>query len=169
MYTNLLGTFQCLRCGLEQAARIQTYLFKTGYDNAGHDFQVGESEIVDGLIEFDPLYPWDGASPLVLAVGDWDCEGCGLSNQWAKLTLSTDGAGDEFTARVDALETFTPWTAEAFAGVNGVEPWLADLARFNIERPIPWADQTPAERAAAMAKGFNAWSVEVARIAPRDA
>ena len=43
MYTNLLGTFQCLRCGLEQAARIQTYLFKTGYDNAGHDFQVGES------------------------------------------------------------------------------------------------------------------------------
>jgi hypothetical protein len=168
VFTSLLGTLTCVRCRLEQEARIQTYLFKTGYDNAGRDYSVGESEVVDGLVEFDPLYPWDGASPLVLAIGDWACEGCGLANQWAKLTLATDGAGDEFTARVEALETFTPWTAEAFAGVHGVEPWLADLARFNVERRIPWADQSPAERCAAMAAGFNAWCAEVAKIAPPD-
>jgi len=166
VFTNLLGSVRCMRCGLEQEARIQTYLFKTGYDNAGADYRVGQSEVVDGVDEFDPLYPWDGASPLVLAIGDWDCDGCGLSWQWAKLTLSTDGAGPEFTARIEAFETFTPWSAEAFAGVHGVEPWLADLARFNIERPVPWTDRSPAERCAAMATGFNAWCVEVAKIAP---
>jgi hypothetical protein len=166
VFTSLLGTPRCMRCGLEQEARIQTYLFKTGYDNAGRDYSVGESEVVDGLEEFDPLYPWDSASPLVLAIGDWDCKACGLSNQWAKLTLSTDGAGEEFIARIEALETFTPWAAEAFAGVHGVEPWLADLARFNIERAARWADQTPEQRCEAMAAGFNAWCAEVAMTSP---
>jgi hypothetical protein len=166
MFTNLLGPLRCLRCGLEQEARIQTYLFKTGYDNAGADYRVGQSEVVDGRDEFDPLYPWDGAAPLVLAVGDWDCAGCGLSPQWAKLTLSTDGAGDEFTARVEAIETFTPWAARAFAGVHGVEPWLADMANFNVEQPKRWADRSTAERCAAMAVGFTAWCAEVAGVAP---
>ncbi len=166
MFTNLLGTFRCLRCGLEQEARIQTYLFKTGYDNAGGDYRVGEAEVVDGLDEFDPLHPWDGRTPLVLAVGDWDCDGCALSPQWAKLTLSLDGAGEALTGRIEALETFVPASIEAFDGVHRVDPWLGDFARVNVAQPVAWADRSPLARCRAMAAGFNAWCVEVAEIPP---
>jgi hypothetical protein len=166
VFTNLLGTFRCLRCAVEQDTRIQTYLFKTTFDNTSCDYRVGDAEAVDGLDEFDELHPWDGRSPLVLAVGDWDCRTCGLPWQWAKLTLSVEDAGAALMGRIEALESLVPETPRAFDGVHRVQPWLADLAGFNVEQRVAWADLSPAARCEAMAAGFNAWRIEVAGMAP---
>lgn len=87
-FTYFLANFRCLRCGRYSESRIQTYLFKEQDNNWAQDYRAGDREAIDGLHEFEPLYPWDGQTPLVLAVGDWACRHCDQSWRWAKVTLS---------------------------------------------------------------------------------
>src|ERR1700680_235309 len=91
MYTAFLGTCRCFRCKTDSEAYIQTYLFKTDATNASHEYGVGESEIIDGLDDFWSLHPWNGQSPLVIAVGDWHCT--------AVWTTYAMGEGDAFRLR----------------------------------------------------------------------
>ncbi len=164
MFTHVVGTFKCLRCAAEQEASIQTYLFKTTYDNTLADYRRGQAEIVDGLEDFDALHPWDGGSPLVLVLGDWDCRACGLGGQWAKTTLAMTRSADEWIGRIEGVETFLPAGPDTFDGVHYVEPWLARLVGFNIDNPPAWRQLSVEQRCAAMAAGFNAWCVEVAGV-----
>ena len=129
MFTCLQGTFRCFRCGTDSEAYIQTYLLKTDASNASHLYLVGESEIIDGIDEFCSLHPWNGQTPLVIVVGDWDCRQCGLPYQWAKVTLSVVESSSGLVGRVESIETFVPRKPTTFDGVHFVE---TDLAAFSV-------------------------------------
>lgn len=66
---NLCGRFRCVKCGMESEACIQTKLFRSEAENSNREYRVGESELVDGIDDYFPLFPWNGSEPLVVAIG----------------------------------------------------------------------------------------------------
>ena len=173
MYTCFEGTFRCIKCGTDSETYIQTYLFKTDGFNAGHHYLVGASEIIDGLNEFCSLHPWNGQTPLFLIVGEWDCRQCGLTYQWAKVTLSVVGSLLGLVGRIDFIETLVPRKPAALDGVHFVEPELAyfsglfrdDLNNFDCPKGMTaWSACSVEERCSLVVTGYRAWCAEVAGI-----
>lgn len=171
MFTYLRGRLRCVRCGGESDAAIQTYLFRTDAKNCGCEYRVGNSEVMDGLDQFYPLYPWDGRVPLVLGVGDWDCARCSLNWQWARVGLEVTRRSETLTGTVTAVETLVPWEPASLTGIHRVEPDLAELSEFPASRRGDWRDwlaawsaQPVAARCDAVARGFRAWCREVAGV-----
>ena len=166
MYTCFQGTFRCIKCGTDSETYIQTYLFKTDTSNATHRYGFGESHIIDGLDEFHSLHPWNGQTPLVLAVGDWECLQCGLPYQWAKVTLSVVGSSLGLVGRVESIETLVPRKPAALDGVHLVQPDLATLSgAFNCHGDLPaWSACSVEQRCSLVVTGFRAWCAEIPRI-----
>lgn len=163
MYTCFQGTFRCIRCGTDSEAPIQTYLFKTDASNASRRYLVGESEIIDGLEEFFPLHPWNGQTPLVLVVGEWDCRQCGLTYQWAKVTLSVVGSSLGLVGRIESIETLVPREPAALDGVHLVQPDLATLNE-NYNETDAWSAWSVEQRCSWVVTGFRTWCAEVVGI-----
>ena len=180
VFTLLTGTFRCLKCWAESERRIQTYLFKTDFHNNARCYDVGDSEVIDGIDEFDPLWPWDGQSPLVIAIGDWDCRQCGLSYQWAKLTLEVSHSSAGLIGTVKSVETLIPVTVDALLGIHGLEPHLAALSwgfgegvedyhwPIGNKGDLGWATVPVEQRCSLLVSGFRAWCIEVARVDPAE-
>ena len=77
-------------------ASFQTKLLRHDADNSHRTYRVGDTEALVGLDRYCTLYLWDGRSPLVVAVGDWDCSHCGLNYQWARAEFTVQpGAGPQ--------------------------------------------------------------------------
>ena len=163
MFTCFQGTFRCIKCGTDSEAYIQTYLFKTDASNASHHYLVGASEIIDGLEEFFPLHPWNGQTPLVLVVGEWDCRQCGLTYQWAKVTLSVVGSSLGLVGRIESIETLVPRKPAALDGVHLVQPDLATL-NGNYKGIAGWSAWSVEQRCSWVVTGFRTWCAEVAGI-----
>lgn len=167
-FVYLCSRFRCLRCGMDSEASIQTKLFRTEADNSSREYRVGDSEIVDGMEDYCPLYPWDGSEPLVAAVGDWSCRHCDLGGQWAKLVLTvkerTPSSG-EFSASIKELSRLVPIRPSALDGVHLVESWLAELSgSWGTGSDYDWAagrdkwlGLPASERCERVAAGFRTW------------
>jgi hypothetical protein len=162
MFTCFEGTFRCIKCGTVSETHIQTHLFKTDASNSTRDYGVGESEIIDGLDEFYSLHPWNGQTPLVLAVGDWECRQCGLPYQWAKVTLSVVGSSLALVGRIESIETLVPRNSAALDGVHLVETFLATL-RCQLSGAA-WSACSVEQRCSLVVTGFRTWCTEVAGI-----
>jgi hypothetical protein len=167
----------------DSEAYIQTYLFKTDATNASHKYGVGESEIIDGLDEFHSLHPWNGQTPLVILVGDWDCRQCGQCLQWAKITLSVVESSKtigsiELLGRIESIEALVPRKSDTLDGVHLVEPYLVTVlvtlsgGSFDgkgegsyFDRLVPaWPARSVEQRCSLIVEGFRTWCAEVAGI-----
>jgi hypothetical protein len=172
MFTCFHGTFRCFRCGADSEAHIQTYLFKTDAKNASHSYVVGESHIIDGLDEFCSLHPWNGQTPLVIVVGDWDCPQCGQCYQWARVTLSVVGSSLGLVGRIESIETLVPRKLAALDGVHWIQPDLAALSgvffdggKFDCPKGMAaWSACSVEQRCSLVVRGFRTWCAEVAGI-----
>ncbi len=162
-FTHFKATLRCLRCGSDSDSSIQTYLFKERDFNWAQDYRVGDSEAIDGLGEFDPLHPWNGQSPLVLAVGDWYCKQCRLSWQWAKVTLSTSETSTGLIGSITSIETLVPTKSSDLDGVHLIEPDLMGLSGLRLEA---WDALSVEQRCSAIVAGFRNWCIEVAHVDP---
>jgi hypothetical protein len=176
MFTAFLGTCRCFRCGADSEAYIQTYLFKTDYSNAMHCYRVGESEIMDGLDEYWLLHPWNGQTPLVIAVGEWGCRQCELDMQWAKVTLSVarsrfveeDELRPGLEGRFESIETLVPTKPDTLDGVHLVEPDLVRLSGFldgggkggYFDHESAWSACSVEQRCSTLVTGFREWCAQ---------
>ncbi len=171
-FVHLQGRFECVRCGKVSNAAIQTKLMRSGIDNSSHSYQVGDSEVLDGLSEYCPLHPWDGKSPLVVAVGDWDCGHCGLNWQWAKAVFTIEAYAQPIAVTLIELSVLRPSRIEELSSVNFVEPALAELSGLWDQRPRydwragldNWHACSVAERSERIAGGYRSWCREVAGV-----
>ena len=165
---NLCGRFRCVKCGMESEAGIQTKLFRSEAENSNREYRVGESELVDGIDNYFPLFPWNGSEPLVVAIGDWSCGSCGLGWQWAQLVLALDGIKSpdhDFRATVLQLSTLVPLQASDLDGIHFVESWLAELSGiWGRGSDYDWAggrhqwlSLPVGERCELVASGYRAW------------
>jgi hypothetical protein len=131
-----------------------------------HDYRVGESEIIDCLDDYWPLHPWNGQTPLVIAVEEWDCRQCKLV-QWAKVTLSVAQSGlaenMELRGRVESLATLAPAKLDALDGVHVVDEWLARSGFDDGEdddRSV-WSACSVEQRCSMLMKAFRKWCTRV--------
>jgi hypothetical protein len=174
LFVHFQGNFVCVRCHQTSGASIQTKLLRAERDNSSRDYRLGDSEVMDGLEDYCPLNPWDGHSPLVVVVGDWDCNHCGLNWQWAKAVFDMERTEGVSVATIRELSGFQPWRVEDLAGVHFVESDLAELSGL-WERPprynwpdglLRWKACTIPERCERVAAGFRSWCCEVAGVSP---
>jgi hypothetical protein len=151
-------------------AWIQTKLLRSEADNSSRLYRVGDSEVLDGLSDYCPLYSWDGRSPLVVGVGDWTCAHCGLNWQWAKAVLAVEQVAGRVVASIRGLTGLEPIQAAELAGVHFVESDLAELS--GLWEPPPrydwpqgfarWQECPVSERCERVAAGFRSWCRAVA-------
>ena len=167
--------FRCLRCGMESLGHIQSKLLRTESDNSCREYHVGDSEIVDGIDDYCPLYPWNGSEPLVAAVGDWSCQHCSLNWQWAKLVLKVNDHTrfcDTFSATITELSSLIPGQASELAGIHLVESWLAESSGLWGRGPDynwaggleKWINLPVADRCERVALGYRTWCREIAGL-----
>jgi hypothetical protein len=138
-------------------------LFKERDFNWAQDYRVGDREAIDGLVEFEPLHPWTGQTPLVLAVGDWYCKQCHLSWQWAKVTVAMSETSTELIGSIKSIETLVPTKSSAFDGVHLIEPDLMGLSGL---RAAAWNALDIEQRCSTIVAGFRNWCIEVAHVDP---
>jgi hypothetical protein len=172
LFVYFQGRFECVRCRRMSDACIQTKLLCSQADNSSRPYGVGDSEVLDRLDDYCPLHPWDGRSPLVVVVGDWDCAHCGLNWQWAKAILEVTQVFGRLVATLRELSGFQPGQASELTGVHFVEADLAELSglwerppRYN--RPegfLRWQAYPVPERCERVAAGFRSWCREVAGV-----
>jgi hypothetical protein len=152
--------------------RIQTKLLRHERDNCSREYGVGDSEEIVGLDDFCPLNPWDGHSPLVVAVGDWACQHCNLNWQWAKVVFHVDQVGSRLVGTIRELIGFRPSRAEELAEFHYLVSDLAELSglwepppRFNWPEGFArWLACPVPERSERVAAGFRSWCHEVAGV-----
>jgi hypothetical protein len=169
---HLQGNFECINCRRTSAALIQTRILRAEADNSCRQYQVGDSEILDGLDDYCPLSPWDRRTPLVVVVGEWDCAHCHLSWQWAKVILDVEQVAGRNVATIRELSGLQPLHAADLAGVHFVESELAALADLWARPPnfswsagfARWLACPVSERCERVAAGFRNWCSEVAGI-----
>lgn len=154
---------------------MQTYLYKTDGANNGNTYQVGQSNEIDGLGCYLPLSPWDGQSPLVVLVGDWDCEHCGLNWQWARVVFDVTAGNPHPIGTIREIVGMQPLCRDDFRGIHFVEPDFAELICFGEEPRSGWQEfkqrwdaMTLSERIAGVTAGFRSWSASVAGISSED-
>jgi hypothetical protein len=172
LFVHLCGSLQCVRCNETTDACIQTKLLRTDADNSMRCYRVGDSEVLDGLEEFVPLYPWQEGTPLVAGAGDWACESCGLNWQWAKATFHVVKENDQWIATLREIVDLRPGEADALLGIHYLEPDLAELTGLWVTGPgynweegcRLWRECTIGERCARIAAGYRAWCEEVAGV-----
>ena len=171
-FVYLEGRFECVRCRKVSDASIQTKLLRSEIDNSSHSYQVGGSEVIDGLDGYCPLHSWDGSSPLVVAVGDWACGHCGLNWQWVKAVFEVGAFAQPLVGTISELTVLRPSRGEELVGVNFVEPDLAELSglwepppRYNWRAGLAkWHACSVAERSERVAAGYRSWCREVAGV-----
>ena len=175
MYVYIRGQLDCVRCRKTSDAWIQTHLLHTDSGNCGRDYHVGDSEVMDGLDDYCSIHPWDGSSPLVIAVGDWECEHCHLNWQWARAVFTVHQGVPHPSVTLRELSTLQPWQPSDLGGVHFVEPDLAELSGLWARHPdYHWLEgvqrwnacQVP-ERCERVAAGFREWCRDVAEVQPR--
>src|ERR1700728_4653976 len=128
LFVYLSGRFRCIRCRVEVDASFQTKLIRAEVDNCSREYRVGDSERIDGLDDFNPLEPWDGHGPLVVAIGDWDCPRCSLTWHWARLVLAVNNRGSEgMLGTIEELSVLIPSRDEDLRGVHFIVDELAAL------------------------------------------
>jgi hypothetical protein len=173
-FVNLVGEFTCVRCRRLSAACIQSKLLRHEADNSCREYRVGDSEVLVGLEDYCPLDPWDGQSLLVVVVGEWDCEHCGLSWQWAKAEFRVRLEAGESVATLRHLICFQPWQPADLDGVNYAEACLAELSgmwapppQYNWHEGLElWQACPLSERRERVAAGYRAWCHQVAGVDP---
>jgi hypothetical protein len=174
LFVYFRGQFECVRCRRESDAWMQTKLLRHEADNCSRPYQLGDSEALVGLDRYCALHPWDGRAPLVVAVGDWDCEHCGLNWQWARAVFDLAPVPGRLVARIRDLSGLQPRRAADLAGIHFVEPDLADLSGL-WERPprfkwteglLRWQACPVTERCDRVAAGYRSWCREVAGLDP---
>ena len=141
LFVYLVGDFACVRCRRMSAACIQTKLLRHEVDNSCREYRVGDAEELVGLDDYCPLDPWDGRLPLVVGVGDWDCQHCGLNWQWARATFDVQPTVGEPVAILRELVGLRPMQGSDLMGVHFAESWLAELS--DLWAPPPnynWPD-----------------------------
>lgn len=171
-FVNLVGELTCLRCRRVSTACIQTKLLRHEADNSCREYRVGEGDEMVGLEDYCPLDPWDGRSALVVAVGDWDCDHCGLNWQWARAEFEVQPTEGYPVATLREFVGLEPWQASDLERVHYAESWLAELSGiwptgadyrwwegFELWQACPLA-----ERRERVAAGFRAWCREVAGV-----
>lgn len=166
---NLRGEFVCVRCGGVSDPPIQTKLLRTDADNFLRDYRVGDSEVMTGLDDFYPLHPWDGSSPLVVAVGDWGCDHCGLAWQWARVVFDVRRSEPHLTITIRELSTLHPQLPSDLDGVHFVKDELAFLS--GLWEALDWTEAwdrwqacSLTERCERVSVGFRDWCREVAGV-----
>lgn len=158
-----------MRCRAEHEGLIQTKLLRTEYDNSCREYRVGESEVIDGLVDYVPLVPGAGAR-LVVAVGDWDCSECGLAWQWARATFDVDESSGRAVGTLRELSSLQPHAPGLLSEVHFVEGELARLSGlWNLADAwdaglARWHRLTVDERCNRVADGYRAWAQEVAGV-----
>lgn len=168
LFVYLQSRFKCVRCQKESNTVIQTKLLRAERDNASRTYVVGESEILDGLDDYCALHPWNGTSPLVVAVGDWDCDHCRLAWQWARAVFKVL-APQPMVVTLTELTTLQPLRSEDLEGINYVEGDLAELSdlwerppRYNWPAGLAnWNACSIAERSERLSAGYRQWCREV--------
>lgn len=171
-FVNFKGSFECVRCRMTSDINFQTKLLRSEADNWSREYRVGDSEVVDGLEDYCPLDPWDGCLPLVVAVGDWDCDHCGLNCQWAKVVLTVAQTGAGLVGTIRELSGLEPRQSADLAGVHFIDPYLAELSGLWASQPhynwheglARWQECSVKERCEQVAAGFRLWCREVAGI-----
>jgi hypothetical protein len=128
LFVYLRGQFECVRCRQASDALIQTKLLRREADNSRREYRAGDTELLVGLDDYCPLHPWGGGSPLVVAVGDWDCAYCGLNWQWSRAVLEVRPSAGPSAATIRELSGLRPWRAADLAGVHFAEAELAELS-----------------------------------------
>jgi hypothetical protein len=171
LFVHFRGAFECVRCRRVSDALIQTKLLRHEADNSSRGYRTGDAEALVGLDDYCPLHPWDGGSPLVVAVGDWDCAHCGLNWQWARAVFDVRPELGPPVVMIRELSGFQPWQATDLGGVHFVETELAELS--GLWPPLPaynwpegrarWGACPVSERCERVAAGFREWCREVAR------
>ncbi len=171
LFVHFRGGFECIRCRKTSDTYFQTRLLRHDADNWSRHYGAGDSEILVGLEDYCPLYPWDGSSPLIVAVGDWECEHCNLNWQWAKAVFEVAHTGGELLGTIRELAGLQPLRAADLTGVHFVEPELAMLSglweqsfRNWLEGVARWLASSVEERCERVAAGFRQWCREVAGV-----
>lgn len=169
-FTHINGVLRCVRCGVSRENLIQTKLLRSDSETYHLTYGVGDSEIIDGLEDYLPLNPWIAASPLVVAVGDWNCH-CGLAWQWAKVTFETWRIEGVLHGLIKEVSTLLP-NRHTLQDIHYVEGDLAELSGFWDSGPsinwkqgrARWNAESIESRLLALEKGFGDWCREVAKI-----
>lgn len=172
LFVYFRGLLECVRCRRMTDAWIQTKLLRHQADNSCQEYRVGDTEALVGLDDYCPLHPWDGDSPLVVAVGDWGCSYCSLNWQWARIVLEVQPDSDPPAATIRDLCVLRPWRPADLASIHFVEPDLAELSdlwgrgsAYNWQEGMArWMACLLQERCERLAAGFGRWSREVAGI-----
>jgi hypothetical protein len=172
LFVNLEGLLECIRCRRISFAMIQTKLLRHEPDNSCRKYRVGDSEELVGLEDFCPLDPWNGTSPLVVGVGDWDCSHCGLPWQWARAVFDVRAGNGNPIITLRSLRDLRPKQPINLAGIHFVEPWLAELSglwndspEYNYFKGLEtWNGCSLTDRREKVAAGFRKWCHEVAAI-----
>jgi hypothetical protein len=172
VFTNIRGTFRCIRCGRDSTTAIQTYLFTADRVTAGREYGVGDTVEISGLDEFCALYPWPDDETLAVVMGDWDCLHCSLSWQFAKATFRVARDSPRLVGRIEAVSGFVPLTVEGFSRVHFVEPDMAEHSGFWASGQAydwgkgldDWSKAPVAVRCDRMVAGFREWCRDVAGV-----
>jgi hypothetical protein len=173
-FVHLKGRFECVRCKKASDTWFQTKILRSDIDNSFHTYSVGDSEILDGLDDYCPLHPWNGISPLVVAVGDWGCDYCGLNWQWAKAVFTLQSPSLPTIATVVEFSTLQPFLSSELEGIHYLESDLAELSglfgrgkQFNWPTGlVNWKACSVDERSERVASGYRSWRQGVADLDP---
>ena len=165
LFFYLVDRFECVRCRRVSNVYIQNKLLRHEADNSSREYRVGDVEKLVGLDDYCPLDPWDGRSPLVVAIGDWDCEHCRLNWQWARATFELQPASGDPIAILRELINFQPRQPSDLIGVHYAESELAELSGFWTSPPgynwqegfERWTACPLAQRREHLAAGYRQW------------
>jgi hypothetical protein len=162
LFVTLDGDFECVRCGYNSERSIQTKLLRTAPENSCHPHRVGDTEIIDGLDDYAPLFAWYRTELLVVVVGDWGCPNCQLNWQWAKVVFNVNERNDVLDATIASLSGFQPYQPNDLIGVHYLEFDLAALS----DATEKWGSLTIESRCDLVASGYRSWCAETAGIHP---
>lgn len=117
-------------------------------------------------------HPWNQKEPLVVAVGEWDSDHCGLPSQWAKAVFDVTQDGKKFIGTLIALLPLCPEQPDTLADVHLVESDLAELSglwtstiRYSWQRGLErWYARSVGRRCELIAAGFRSWRDHVGSL-----
>lgn len=172
LFVYFSGKFECVRCRQISDTAFQTKLLRHDRDNFAQQYRIGDSEVLDGLDDYSPLHPWDGQTPLIVAVGDWECKNCGLSLQWVKAVFSVEEVAGILVATIKELSDLQPFEPQQLAGIHFIEEYLARLSglwdppvRYGPSGELSrWEECPIPKRCELVASGFRSWCREVAGL-----
>ena len=168
-FVHFRGEFECVQCRKTSDAWIQTKLLRHDAENCYRRYQVGDTEVMDGLGDYLPLHMWDGSTQLVVAVGDWECDHCCCAWQWARAVFEVQAAKPHSQVEIRNLSTLQPWQPADLNGIHFVEYELARLSGLwegvnGLEGWDRWEACSVGERCERVTAGFREWCREVVGV-----